>query len=169
MSGFPEIPYKIGPAPILVLGLGNTLLSDDAVGSVLVEKLAERKCSWNKEVDLVDGGTQGLALLGHLSGRPAVIILDAVKMGAPPGTVHRLTLPELRSLSSHRSDSGHESNAWELLAAAELLNELPGQLFVVGVEPETITTGVLLSSAVQEALPAAAEQVECLLNGLKNS
>jgi len=167
MNGFPEIPHKIAPAPVLVLGLGNTLLSDDGVGPVLVEKLAERKCSWNTEVDFVDGGTQGLALLGHLSGRRAVIILDAVKMGAPPGTVHRLTLPELRSFSSRRADSGHESNAGELLAAAELLNELPGQLFVVGVEPETITTGVALSPAVQEALPAARDQVKCLLDQLK--
>lgn len=168
MNGFPEIPHKAPPAPILVLGLGNTLLSDDGVGPALVEKLAERKWPWNKEVDFLDGGTQGLALLGHLSGRRAVIILDAVKLGAPAGTVHRLTLPELRRFSSRRADSGHESNAGELLAIVELLDELPGQLFVVGVEPETITTGVVLSRAVQQALGAAGEQVECLLNELKN-
>lgn len=166
MSGFPEIPHKTVPAPILVLGLGNTLLSDDGVGPALVERLADRECSWKKQVDFVDGGTQGLALLGHLSGRRAVIILDAVKMGAPAGTVHRLTLPELRHVSSGRAGSGHESNAGELLAAAELLNELPGWLFVVGVEPEKIATGVGLSVAVEKALPAAGEQVAGLLKQL---
>jgi len=166
MSGFPEIAHRNEPVPILVLGLGNTLLSDDGVGPALVEKLADGAGSWKEEVDFVDGGTQGLALLGQFSGRRAVIILDAVRMGAPAGTVHRLTLPELRRVCSGRAGSGHESNAGELLAAAELLNELPGRLFVVGVEPETITTGVALSPAVQEALPAARDQVECLLNEL---
>jgi hydrogenase maturation protease len=166
MNGFPEIPDKIEPAPILVLGLGNTLLSDDGVGPVLVRRLADRKCSWTKDVDFVDGGTQGLALLGHLGGRHAVIIVDAVKMGAPAGTVHRLTLPELRQFRSGRAGSGHESNAGDLLAAAELLNELPSWLCVVGVEPEKVTTGVVLSPAVQEALPAASEEVDRLLNEL---
>lgn len=107
-----------------------------------------------------------MALLGHLSGRRAVIIVDAVKKGAAPGTVYRLTLPELREVTPGRASSGHESNAGELLAAAGLLGELPDQLFVVGVEPEKVLTGVGLSAAVQEALPAAGDQVTCLLNEL---
>lgn len=166
MSGSPENPGGAKPAPILVLGLGNMLLSDDGVGPALLQQLAETENSWNGEVEFLDGGTQGLALLGQLSGRRALIIVDALKKGAAPGTVHRLTLPELREVSPGRASSGHESNAGELLAAAELLDELPDRLFVVGVEPGKITTGVGLSSAVQEALPAASDQVACLLHEL---
>jgi len=152
--------------PILVLGLGNMLLSDDGVGPALLEQLANSEGRWSGQVEFLDGGTQGLALLGHLSGRRALIIVDALKMGAAPGTVHRLTLPELREVSPGRANSGHESNAGELLAAAQLLDELPDQLFVVGVEPGKITTGIGLSPAVREALPAAADQVDCLLSQL---
>jgi len=166
MNGFPENSRGAEPAPILVLGLGNMLLSDDGVGPALLQQLVETENSWNGEVEFLDGGTQGLALLGQLSGRRALIIVDALKKGAAPGTVYRLTLPELREVSPGRASSGHESNAGELLAAAELLDELPDRLFVVGVEPDKITTGLGLSPAVQEALPAASDQVACLLNEL---
>jgi hydrogenase maturation protease len=77
-----------------------------------------------------------------------------------------MTLNELRELSLGRARSAHEGNARELLAAAELLGELPDRLFVVGVEPESITTGFGLSSHVQEALSAASDQVSCLLSEL---
>lgn len=166
MNGFPDSRSGAGPTPILVLGLGNMLLSDDGVGPALLEQLVSSEARWDGQVEFLDGGTQGLALLGHLSGRRALIIVDALKMGAPPGTVHRLTLPELRGVSPGRASSGHESNAGELLAAAQLLDELPDRLFVVGVEPEQTTTGIGLSPAVQEALPVASDQVSCLLSQL---
>jgi hydrogenase maturation protease len=142
MSGFPENLPWAGPAPILVLGLGNMLLSDDGLGPVLLLEWAEGESRCG-EVEFLDGGTQGLSLLGHLSGRRALIIVDALQKGEAPGTVYVLTLPELRKVVPGRANSGHESHAGELLAAAELLDELPPQLFVVGVEPEKITTGLL--------------------------
>jgi len=166
MNGSPDNPAATGPAPILVLGLGNILLGDDGVGPTLLQQLAEHESRWRGEVEFLDGGTQGLALLGHLTGRRALIIVDALHKGAPPGTVFRLTLPELRGLSLGKGSSGHESNAGELLAAAELLDELPDRLFVVGVEPEKLTTGLGLSPVVEQALLAAGDQVTCLLNQL---
>ena len=163
MNGFLDSFTDDKRAPILVLGLGNMLLSDDGVGPALLNQLADYDARWKDQVEFVDGGTQGLALLGHLSGRRALIIVDALKRGAAPGTIHRLTLPELREVSPGRASSGHESNAGELLAAAQLLDELPDRLFVVGVEPEKIATGIGLSESVQRALPCASDQVSCLL------
>lgn len=166
MNGFPDSRSGAGPAPILVLGLGNMLLSDDGVGPALLDQLADSDGPWDGQVEFMDGGTQGLALLGHLSGRRALIIVDALQTGAAPGTIHRMTLNELRSVTPARASSGHEGNAGELLAAAQLLDELPDRLFVVGVEPQTISTGLGLSTPVQEALPAASDQVACLLSQL---
>jgi len=166
MNGSLESAHRDERAPILVLGLGNILLSDDGVGPAVLHQMADDQRRWLGEVEFLDGGTQGLALLGHVSGRRAVVIVDAVQKGEAPGTVYRLTLPQLRSVSTERASSGHESNAGELLAAAALLNELPDQLFLVGVEPETIVTGLGLSPAVEKALPAASDQVACLLNEL---
>jgi hydrogenase maturation protease len=166
MNGFPENSHRDERAPVLVLGLGNILLSDDGVGPAVLHQMAAEQPRWHGEVEFLDGGTQGLALLAHLSGRRAVVIVDAVEKGEEPGTVYRLTLPQLRSVSTERPNSGHESNAVELLAAAELLNELPDQLFLVGVEPKRIVTGLGLSPAVEKALPAASDQVAYLLDEL---
>ncbi len=164
MNGFPDLAS--GTAPILVLGLGNMLLSDDGVGPALVEELSDSVAHWNGRVEFLDGGTQGLALLGQLTGRQALIIVDAMKTGAPPGTIHRLTLHDLRELSPGRRNSGHEGNAGELLAAAQLIDELPNRLFIVGVEAEKLETGVGLSTAVRESLSEASSQVHCLLREL---
>jgi hydrogenase maturation protease len=161
MNGFPDIEVAI--APILVLGLGNMLLSDDGVGPALVGQFADSVENWNGRVEFLDGGTQGLALLGQLSGRQALIIVDAMKTGAPPGTIHRLTLAELREACPRRGNSGHEGNAGELLAAAQLIDQLPDRLYLVGIEPERIETGIGLSEAVQRALPEASSQINCLL------
>jgi hydrogenase maturation protease len=154
------------PPPILVLGLGNTLLCDDGVGPALLDRLSGSAKQWDGQVEFMDGGTQGLALLGHLSGRKALIIVDAVKTGAPPGTVHRMTLAELRDVNPGHGSSAHEGNAGELLAAAQLLDELPARLFVVGVEPKKIVTGLGLSTPVQRALSEASREVNELLTQL---
>ncbi|MGA3175860.1 MAG: hydrogenase maturation protease [Candidatus Acidiferrum sp.] len=164
MSGY--LDFLREPAPILVLGLGNTLLSDDGVGPALLDYLSSSAQRWEGQVEFVDGGTQGLALLGRLSGRRALIIVDAVKTGAPPGTIHRMTLGGLRNANPGRAGSAHEGNAGELLAAAQLLDELPNRLFVVGVEPEKIATGHGLSAPVKRALPEASKEVHELLTQL---
>ncbi|HKM80551.1 MAG TPA: hydrogenase maturation protease [Candidatus Acidoferrum sp.] len=166
MSGYLNFLRERAPAPVLVLGLGNTLLSDDGVGPALLDCLSSSAQRWEGQVEFVDGGTQGLALLGCLSGRKALIIVDAVKTGAPPGTVHRMTLGELRSANPGRAGSAHEGNAGELLAAAQLVDELPDRLFVVGVEPKKIATGYGLSAPVKRALPEASKEVNQLLTQL---
>jgi hypothetical protein len=69
--------------------------------------------------------------------------------------MHTLTLRELWEVSPGRANPGHESNAGDLLAAAQLIDEMPDRLFVVGVEPQRITTGLGLSAPVSAALPQA--------------
>src|ERR1035437_6800547 len=110
-------PKGVPRAPILVLGLGNLLLSDDAAGLHLhAALLAERGAT--EQVEFVDGGrhgggralhpppprgTQGLALLHYLANRRAVLVLDAVGLGAEPGSVHVLRGPAIDGLRVARS------------------------------------------------------------------
>jgi len=148
-----------GSARVLVLGLGNLLLEDDAVGLRLLERLA---LTPHPEAEYVDGGTQGLALLGLLEGREGVLILDAVGLGSPPGTVHTLFNEEIAQLRAGRANSAHEGNALGLLQTATLLGELP-PLAVVGIEPAQMHTNIGLSPAVEAALPAAVEAAQRVL------
>jgi hydrogenase maturation protease len=142
------------PAPILVLGLGNILLGDDGVGPALVEKIRLRYAG-NADVECVDGGTQGLALLGRLAARHALIILDALALGRTPGDVSVLEGREIWEQRGARSTTAHEGNAGELLSAAQLLGDLPELLFLVGVQPEQVRTELGLSVAVKIAVPEA--------------
>jgi hydrogenase maturation protease len=140
--------------PVLVLGLGNILLGDDGVGIALLAQVRELY-SDVAEVECMDGGTQGLALLGHLSGRKALVLLDAFSEGRAPGEISVLAKAEILRIRSTQGTTAHEGNAGELLAAAQLIGDLPAQVFLIGVEPERLRTEIGLSPTVSAALPMA--------------
>jgi len=154
--GFPETPES----PVLVLALGNRLLGDDAAGLAILEALQARARSWGETVELLDGGTLGLALLGRLAEREAVVFLDAVALGAAPGTVHVLRGAALRERAAAPGATAHETSAADLLRAASLVGELPREITLVGVEPEIVRTGVGLSPAVAKAIAEASRRAE---------
>lgn len=152
-----------GPvAPVLVLGLGNLLLRDDGVGLALLEALRERVGD-DPRVEMVDGGTQGIALVGLLAGRRAALLLDAVARGEAPGTVH--VVDDVEESMPPRASTAHEGNAGDLLRVADLIGDRPGTVAVVGIEPAVVRTGTGLSRAVREALPAAVDAALAALEG----
>ena len=163
-------PSSLAP-PVLVLGLGNVLLGDDGAGPTLLEQIRETY-SGVAEVECIDGGTQGLALLGYLANREALVILDAFSTGKAPGEVSVLNKSEILAFRASRATTAHEGNAGELLAVAELLGDLPNRVFLVGIEPERLRTELGLSSSVAAALPTAllraGEIVEQVLNEIRD-
>jgi hydrogenase maturation protease len=155
---------------VLVLALGNLLLHDDGAGQAVLVELGGAVSRWGSAVELLDGGTLGLALMGLLEGRAAVVILDAVALGAPPGTVHVLCEHDILATGSGGKSSVHEIGAVQLLRALELIGQLPSHLAVVGIEPESVDTGIGLSPAASAALTpaaqAAAELIDAFVRGL---
>jgi hydrogenase maturation protease len=140
--------------PVLVLGVGNALLGDDAVGLLLLSELALARDEWGGEVEFLDGGTQGLALLDRIAQRRALLVLDAVALGREPGTVHVL---DGWQQAGRQAGTAHESNVGELLQTSVLLGECPEHVAVVGVEPARIATGIGVSEAVADAMGGALE------------
>ena len=136
--------------PVLVLAVGNTLLGDDGAGQALLAELQREP--WPADVEFLDGGTQGLALLGRIAGRRALIVLDAVALGADPGAVHILN--DWKQPGS-RGATSHESNVAELLQTALLLGDCPERVVVIGIEPARVATGIGLSDAVARSIPSA--------------
>jgi hydrogenase maturation protease len=153
-------------APVLVLAVGNVLLGDDGVGQEVLSKLDGLADRWGDRVEFLDGGTQGMALLGFLVGRRAVVFLDAVALGAAPGTLHRLRNQEVLTATPGARMTAHEASAGDLLRAAALVGQLPPEVVVIGVEPASLETGVGLSPAVQERVPAAVRAATAVLDEL---
>lgn len=141
-------------APVLVLGVGNRLLRDDAVGLRLLE-LVQARYAGRTDVEFVDGGTQGLALLGILDGRRSVLVLDAIARGGAPGTIHVIDDPT--SDRARPATTAHESSVSGLIGVAMLLGSMPLTMVVMGIEPEIVRTGIGLSDVVSAALADAVD------------
>lgn len=119
------------PEPVLVLGVGNILLGDDGVGIHVVGRL--RKLDVPRGVEVVDGGTGGLALAGLIDGRRKVILVDAVAEDAPQGSVFRFTGGDALPLD-RRAGSAHDEGIGVLIRhAADLIP--PPEIVIIGVVP----------------------------------
>jgi len=139
---------------IAVVGIGNSLLTDDGAGIHTLERFAEGNT--NDDVFCVDGGTVGLALLDRLSNLDGLVALDAMKLGLRPGTV---TVLEGEAMDAHlRNQHGsvHEVGLSDLMDALRLRGDLPGKRALIGIEPEAMDWGTRPTAAVAAALPEAA-------------
>jgi hydrogenase maturation protease len=151
-------------APVLLLALGNPLMSDDGAGQEILSKLSSNSSEWDGQVEFLDGGTQGLALLGTFEGRQAVVFLDAIRFGDKPGAVHVLTGEEVVRMGRRAATTAHEGSAPQILAALQLLDETPSEITLIGLEPEKIQTGIGLSPSVQGGLDMAAGLARIAVN-----
>jgi hydrogenase maturation protease len=142
---------------ILVLGIGNTIMSDDGLGGRAVDTLRAR-FTFSEDVRVEDGGTLGLDLLPMFEGIDRLLIIDALEMDAEPGSVFRLEGEEVpRALAT--KVSVHQMGIQDLLAVAELQGHLPGELVVWGAQPQTVEMGIELSPQVAPALERVIEGV----------
>lgn len=146
----------------LVLGIGNLLLSDEAVGVRIIEAL-ERQYAFSPEIDIVDGGTAGMELLETMAKREHMIVADAVLTGCAPGTVTVLRDNEVPALFT-RKISPHQLGLADVLMALQLTDEFPRRLLLVGVEPQSLEPTIGLSDCVQRAVEPALAQILAALS-----
>jgi len=137
---------------VLVLGIGNTVMSDDGVGVKVVQSLQEQY-RFPDHVELLDGGTLGLDLLPKLEGISRLIIVDAVETGSAPGTCVRLSGDEL-PIALETKLSPHQMGLKDLLAVARLLGHAPGEMVLIGVQPGSIEMSTELTPAVEAQVEA---------------
>ncbi|HXT11920.1 MAG TPA: hydrogenase maturation protease [Candidatus Angelobacter sp.] len=157
---------------ILVAGIGNIFLGDDAFGSEVARELMA--IALPPEAHVVDFGIRGYDLAYALAdGYDAVILVDATPRNEPPGTVC-LIEPDLANLGSLESASvdAHDMVPLHVLQMAEALGGRPARLFLVGCEPDQLDSedGQMgLSDAAQAAVPKAVEMVQSLIKELSQT
>jgi hydrogenase maturation protease len=142
---------------ILVLGLGNTIMTDDGFGVEVVTTLSSRY-HFQGSVKILDGGTLGLDLLPHLEEIESLLIIDALDMRDEPGKIFRIEGDEVpRAFASKLSV--HQMGLQDLLAVSELQGHVPRNLVVWGVQPECIEMGTELTATVARAVEPLATKV----------
>lgn len=146
---------------VVVLGVGNLLMSDEGVGVHCVQALAAQG-GIPDGVRLVDGGTSTQELLEDLENLERLIIVDAVRAGAAPGTVLRLEGRAVPSAFTTKL-SPHQLGIADLLATLTFLGRAPRHVLLLGVEPELLALGLELSPTVAARLPALCQQVRAEL------
>lgn len=142
----------------VVLGLGNTLLGDDAAGPLAVEAfLAAYEVP--EGVEVLDLGTPGLDLTPYLLDRDAVLVVDTVALDAPAGTVRRVERDEVLASDLSPRVSPHDPGVQEALHRVELATDRRLDVSLVGIVPLQHELGEPPSPEVCAALPRAAEEI----------
>lgn len=144
-------------ASVLVLGLGNILLSDEGVGVRIVEAL-DASHELSDEVEVLDGGTSGMELLDMVADRDCLIVADAVNADGPPGRLVRLEGDNIRMLFQTRF-SPHQLGLSDLLATLRLMDKAPRRVVVIGVVPQKLSLGLDLSPAAAAGRDAAVTMI----------
>ena len=137
--------------PLLVLGLGNVLLADDGVGSAAVTEIRDRYEPY-PGARVLDGGTLGLSLRPYLDEADIVILVDAIRGDAPPGSFIRLDGDDVAPAVATRL-SPHQIGVADMLDGARWLNRYPARVILLGLVPESIELAVGLTPNVARALP----------------
>jgi hydrogenase maturation protease len=149
----------------VVLGIGNTILTDEAAGVRAVEAL-ELAYKMPDNVLAIDGGTSGMEMIEDLSNLDFLIVLDVVKTGSAPGTVVKISGDEI-PVFFRRKLSPHQIALPDVLASLELLDTIPKEIVVLGVEPISLELGMEMTPTVAEKVPvlAAMAAAELLARG----
>lgn len=133
---------------VAVLGVGNILLSDEGLGVRAVEAIRERY-DLSGSAELIDGGTMGLDLLPFIEGRDRLLIVDAAELGRPPGTIEIIegdNVPKFLGMKM----SVHQIGLPDMLAAARMMDILPGDICLIGMQTGSLDTGMEFSEAVKD-------------------
>ena len=141
--------------PVLVLGLGNILLQDEGIGVRVVQKL-QHDYLMPAQVEIMDGGTAGMALYEHVIDRTHLIVIDAVKTGQQPGTIVKLEHDEVPAFF-HNKISPHQMALSDILAALRIAGEQLPEITLIGIEPVMLKTGIDLSETVLAKLDVLIE------------
>jgi len=148
---------------VLVLGIGNLVMSDDGVG-VLVAQRLQQGYRFADNVEVLDGGTLGLDLLPKLENITNLIMIDAVETGQKPGTCVRLCGQEL-PIALETKLSPHQMGLKDLLAVSELMGHSPKEMVLFGVQPGSVEMQIGLTAEVEAKLETLVTNV---LNELAN-
>jgi hydrogenase maturation protease len=142
---------------ITILGIGNTLFSDEGVGIHLLPLLEEALKNY-ENIEIIEGLTDGMRLLGPVEEAENLIIIDAINAGKEGGTIISLAGDEIPAYFGIKM-SIHQLGFQEVLLAAKMRERYPKQIVMFGMQPTSLELGVELTETNQKKLGELAKAV----------
>jgi hydrogenase maturation protease len=149
---------------VVILGVGNILLTDEGVGVYAVNELLAHY-DLPEEVDVIDGGTSGMDCLDQVSDADHLLIADAMRSKKEPGTITRLTGDQIPAFFKTKI-SPHQVGISDMLAALNFHGLMPRNIVLFGVEPLSFATAMELSPVIQACLPQVVAMLVAELKSL---
>ncbi len=147
----------------LVLGVGNTLLTDEGVGVHVIRYLLAHHAALENTTYL-DGGTLSFTLAGDIEDNDQLIVIDATELDSQPGTIREFVDTEMDTfLGGKRKMSVHEVGLLDLLNISRLTGRLPTRRALIGIQPKTIDWGELPTPEVAAVIPLAGQRTVDLI------
>jgi len=148
----------------LVLGIGNTLLTDEGIGVYVLEQLKSSTSERLKSAQMLDGGTLSFTLAQPIENCDQFIVIDAAELKAEPGTVRIFEDDAMdHFITSGNKRSVHEVTLADVMSITLLSGRLPQKRALVGIQPDYIDWGDRPTEAVSAAIPAALSEIESIL------
>lgn len=142
---------------ILILGVGNLLLSDEGLGVHVARKLMEM--DFPPQVEVLDGGTDGFGLMHVLLQADRLILVDAVRGGGAPGSIYRFEIEDCPPFPDIFKTSVHQISILEVINLSGLIGSTP-RTTVIGVEPKRLEMGMELSPRIEATIPKVIQLIK---------
>jgi hydrogenase maturation protease len=150
-----------------VIGIGNTLMGDDGIGMVLLERMQENP-THIPGVEYIHGGVGGMNILHDLAGLDVAIIMDTANFGGDPGEYRIFSPEEVESTKFLPRESLHEADLLKVLELSRALGECPGTIRIFAVQPGNLEMGKGLSAALSKRIEEYEESLMALINELRS-
>lgn len=157
----PSDAAESGPSDVLLIGWGNLLLGDEGVGVHVLRRL-EAEYRFEPAVMLVDGGTSGMDLLPLFADYRRILMIDAIALDRPPGSIAVIRDDEIRAVLSEKL-SVHHLGVTDVLAMTKLLDYPPSEIVLIGIVPERMELDLELSQTLCDALPDVIQRAGAIL------
>ncbi len=147
-------------AAVRVVGIGNAYRSDDGAGLAVASVLQRHVLM---HVTILTHSGDGVSLMDVFQMDGPLILADAARSGAPPGTIRRFDAREERISSNFFSNSTHQFGVAEAIEMARTLDQLPSRLIIYAIEGKTFAPGTQLSPEIDSVIRVVADRIanEC--------
>lgn len=151
----------------LILGIGNSLLSDEGAG-IHALNLIRSEYTDIPNLSFVDGGTLSFTLASWIEDCDSLIVFDAAELQMPAGSVKTFAGAEMDAFLGAAKRSAHEVGLMDLMDIARLTDHLPANRALIGIQPEYMDWGMQPTQAVHRALPIAVNEAVKLIETWNN-